>query len=67
MTDNNCPRCGGKLVTTNSKRLATNIWRYRTCHECDYRDRATVRPAEIISVEVVRKRTRAISPTNKVQ
>jgi hypothetical protein len=57
MTNSTCPICGGKLHTTNTRKLRVNLWQYRSCHGCDYRDRATVRPAEILYVEVVQKRT----------
>jgi hypothetical protein len=57
--NNTCPICGGKLRTTNTRRLRINLWRYRDCTnaDCAYCDRATVRPAEILFTDVVRKRT----------
>lgn len=55
MNDNSCPRCGGFMATTNSRKRGGMIDRRRQC-KCGHVDRALVRPAEVIKVFDERKR-----------
>lgn len=53
----NCPKCGSRMATTNSRKIGTMIDRRRMC-KCGHVDRALVRPAEVVKVlPVERKRT----------
>ncbi len=51
-----CPKCGGKMNTTNTRHTGSFLDRRRKC-ECGHVDRALVKPEEVVRVIPVRKRT----------
>lgn len=55
MNEVTCPKCGGRMATTNTRRTGSFIDRRRQCR-CGHVDRALVRPEEVVKVIPVERR-----------
>ena len=54
---NYCPRCNAKMRTGKRRDIGDELFRYRSCTACDYRDRAWFVPEKLVRIEPVLTRT----------
>lgn len=54
---NYCPKCHSKMRTGKRRDIGDELFRYRSCTACDYRDRAWFVPEKLVRVEPVLTRT----------
>ena len=55
-----CPRCGGKMKRSKSKRDGKYVTCFQGCPRCDYSERAKYLPETLIEFTPVQKCTRSV-------